>query len=98
MYMYVLYRVLLLVLFFLMIRRTPRSTRTDTLLPHTTLVRSLSDRGYGLAVIDGKQRAASLCMCVLAHGEPVGDRDQAAHKCGPPKCVNPRHQIGRAHV
>src|SRR3546814_13766152 len=31
-------------LFFLMIRRPPRSTRTDTLFPYTTLFRS--DRGY----------------------------------------------------
>src|SRR3546814_15781801 len=29
------------VLFFLMIRRPPRSTRTDTLFPYTTLFRSL---------------------------------------------------------
>src|SRR3546814_4420139 len=29
-----------LIFFFLMIRRPPRSTRTDTLLPYTTLVRS----------------------------------------------------------
>src|SRR3546814_2366878 len=33
----------LYVLFFLMIRRPPRSTRTDTLFPYTTLFRS----GYG---------------------------------------------------
>src|SRR3546814_12434132 len=31
---------MLLVLFFLMIRRPPRSTRTDTLFPYTTLFRS----------------------------------------------------------
>src|SRR3546814_17828353 len=30
-----------MVIFFLMIRRPPRSTRTDTLLPYTTLFRSL---------------------------------------------------------
>src|SRR3546814_8994869 len=30
--------------FFLMIRRPPRSTRTDTLFPYTTLVRSLLGR------------------------------------------------------
>src|SRR3546814_6165864 len=30
--------------FFLMIRRPPRSTRTDTLFPYTTLFRSLRDR------------------------------------------------------
>src|SRR3546814_19619701 len=33
-----------LVLFFLMIRRPPRSTRTDTLCPYTTLFRSCPDR------------------------------------------------------
>src|SRR3546814_14653335 len=32
-----------LVIFFLMIRRPPRSTRTDTLFPYTTLFRSLLD-------------------------------------------------------
>src|SRR3546814_3252361 len=31
----------LIVIFFLMIRRPPRSTRTDTLFPYTTLFRSL---------------------------------------------------------
>src|SRR3546814_17212221 len=33
-------RLLLLFVFFLMIRRPPRSTRTDTLFPYTTLFRS----------------------------------------------------------
>src|SRR3546814_10527548 len=32
-----------LVVFFLMIRRPPRSTRTDTLFPYTTLFRSVSE-------------------------------------------------------
>src|SRR3546814_18255358 len=32
-----------LFIFFLMIRRPPRSTRTDTLFPYTTLFRSLGD-------------------------------------------------------
>src|SRR3546814_6014773 len=31
--------------FFLMIRRPPRSTRTDTLFPYTTLFRSVGDHG-----------------------------------------------------
>src|SRR3546814_21184646 len=34
------------VFFFLMIRRPPRSTRTDTLFPYTTLFRSLVARYY----------------------------------------------------
>src|SRR3546814_17260384 len=33
--------------FFLMIRRPPRSTRTDTLVPYTTLVRSLIRASQG---------------------------------------------------
>src|SRR3546814_7540659 len=33
--------------FFLMIRRPPRSTRTDTLFPYTTLFRSWVGRGLG---------------------------------------------------
>src|SRR3546814_12974058 len=33
-----------LVFFFLMIRRPPRSTRTDTLFPYTTLFRSVDGR------------------------------------------------------
>src|SRR3546814_9440217 len=38
--------------FFLMIRRPPRSTRTDTLFPYTTLFRSLGNEGSGGA-LDG---------------------------------------------
>src|SRR3546814_16313179 len=34
-------------LFFLMLRRPPRSTRTDTLFPDTTLCRSLFVFGFG---------------------------------------------------
>src|SRR3546814_16091934 len=36
--------------FFLMIRRPPRSTRTDTLLPYTTLFRSVKADAYGLGM------------------------------------------------
>src|SRR3546814_19598760 len=42
--------------FFLMIRRPPRSTRTDTLFPYTTLVRSVRDdeidRSSGISRLD----------------------------------------------
>src|SRR3546814_7234254 len=36
--------------FFLMIQRPPRSTRTDTLFPYTTLFRSLAPAPVGFAV------------------------------------------------
>src|SRR3546814_19245643 len=46
--------------FFVMIRRPPRSTRTDTLVPYTTLFRSLSRRARGTsaasAVVHGVHR------------------------------------------
>src|SRR3546814_9416790 len=38
------------VIFFLMIRRPPRSTRTDTLFPYTTLFRSTQYRGHSCRV------------------------------------------------
>src|SRR3546814_11377237 len=43
----------LLCVFFLMIRRPPRSTRTDTLFPYTTLFRSMSIDAAGGAGIAG---------------------------------------------
>jgi len=57
----------------------------------------LSSKGYGLAVIDGVQKPASRWMCILAHGEPSPPRDQAAHECGRPICVNPRHLRWATH-
>src|SRR3546814_11603381 len=36
------------IVFFLMIRRPPRSTRTDTLFPYTTLFRSRPDPLFGI--------------------------------------------------
>src|SRR3546814_17693399 len=39
---YVFHYLLCLLFFFLMIRRPPRSTRTDTLFPYTTLFRSIA--------------------------------------------------------
>lgn len=57
----------------------------------------LSDRGYGLAVIGGVQKPASRWMCILAHGEPPTLRHQAAHNCGNPICVNPRHLRWATH-
>src|SRR3546814_16353 len=57
--------------FFLMIRRPPRSTRTDTLFPYTTLFRSrISDRGQACEVDPGGTRlridaaAEEICIAV----------------------------------
>src|SRR3546814_14427890 len=47
--------------FFLMIRRPPRSTRTDTLFPYTTLFRSLvvAGNGSGDAVVGWEEDIAT---------------------------------------
>src|SRR3546814_11096826 len=61
--MYIVYLLLFMLLFiipvfifFLMIRRPPRSTRTDTLFPYTTLFRSVTSEIDLLG--DGRARAA----------------------------------------
>src|SRR3546814_19029384 len=51
-----------LLFFFLMIRRPPRSTRTDTLFPYTTLFRS-----YGAVLAAGRARG-------VAEGQPTERR------------------------
>src|SRR6056297_405553 len=47
---------LLFVFFFLMRRRPPRSTRTDTLFPYTTLFRSLPAKGVDVLLLSPDQR------------------------------------------
>src|SRR3546814_11018254 len=44
-----MFHIIFFLLFFLMVRRPPRSTRTDTLFPYTTLFRSigLQEPGFG---------------------------------------------------
>src|SRR3546814_5497041 len=54
--------------FFLMIRRPPRSTRTDTLLPYTTLFRSPCQEPWASTKL--RERSSLLCigftiMCTL---------------------------------
>src|SRR3546814_13344935 len=66
--------------FFLMIRRPPRSTRTDTLFPYTTLFRSPFDVGrrVGLRVAEPLRLAEGVGerRAVLGHPrqDEVGDR------------------------
>src|SRR3546814_2960549 len=42
-----------------MIRRPPRSTRTDTLFPYTTLFRSVDDRAAALRIHDAQRFLAA---------------------------------------
>src|SRR3546814_2479818 len=64
-----------LVFFFLIIRLPPRSTRTDTLFPYTTLFRSPDERG------DPGKAAAALFQKRHAGGAvPADDEHRAGHR------------------
>src|SRR3546814_15748558 len=58
--------------FFLMIRRPPRSTRTDTLFPYTTLFRSRA--AVDIAAGDGTPLPRAGAMTIFYHriGQPAG--------------------------
>src|SRR3546814_18910414 len=62
---------LFVVFFFLMIRRPPRSTRTDTLFPYTTLFRSLWDCASLL------REEVPVRLCLLDQAGEGGARHQA---------------------
>src|SRR3546814_9082356 len=64
---------------FLMRRRQPRSTRTDTLFPYTTLVRSTEVRRKSM--LDHKNRIAALMRLRDAGAEetPEGDGRSEEH-------------------
>src|SRR3546814_10069195 len=82
---------LLMCFFFLMIRRPPRSTRTDTLFPYTTLFRSRrpidSPGAPRSADLDGSDQAATHAfsgatvpypMPAERSAQPVGGRTEGA--------------------
>src|SRR3546814_3968682 len=78
--------------FFLMIRRPPRSTRTDTLFPYTTLFRSI------LAV-----HAIGHARCVGVPGHKVAHRFTFTHEVGaeharPDEIVRPQDLKRAAHL
>lgn len=50
-----------------------------------------SSGGYGFVVVDGVRGGAHRFMCALVHGPPPSENLYAAHACGVPSCVNPRH-------
>src|SRR3546814_14433029 len=64
-------------IFFLMIRRPPRSTRTDTLFPYTTLFRSDGGALGQREDVDALQPAVARVVEHLAHG---GAGDHPAHR------------------
>src|SRR3546814_17970932 len=74
-YVYTRCFLLLYIVFFLMIRRPPRSTRTDTLFPYTTLFRSLRAGGC-----DGERPSAKHDIFSIEKGD--GRVASAHHQIG----------------
>src|SRR3546814_12813522 len=68
----------LLFVFFLMRRRPPRSTRTDTLFPYTTLFRSHGQGGRGHQVDERKRDELQAQRNALAQLHHLSRR----HRCG----------------
>src|SRR3546814_7060368 len=68
--------------FFLMIRRPPISTRTDTLFPYTTLFRSSRPRAARLRRGGGRDGAARPAARRLRQGEREADRGGAEGAAG----------------
>src|SRR3546814_1117937 len=99
----------LLSFFFLMIRRPPRSTRTDTLFPYTTLFKAVP-RGYRSAAItprsidtlsdDGRSRGTcySLAQTLCCGRIDTAPLDSLGCRIGSTGSSGDEGQIGRAHV
>src|SRR3546814_11859620 len=74
-----------------MIRRPPRSTRTDTLFPYTTLFRSCFDQRHRFpCILDGGREAI-----VLTRGDTLEIGHRADKGVGEPRAVE-RHLLPRA--
>src|SRR3546814_17472653 len=91
------------IFFFLMIRRPPRSTRTDTLFPYTTLFRShLLAQPAPASLLALHQLAAPAVDRdkLLRRRQPILARRDNAGGDLPPQAGDAHHveQIGRAHV
>src|SRR3546814_12236730 len=88
--------------FFLMIRRPPRSTRTDTLFPYTTLFRSIAgvvDQEAGVEIVAavGDDVVTGEQPLRIRFGQPLAVLDDA-HMRVERRKRRRGTQIGRAHV
>src|SRR3546814_14060910 len=94
-----------LVIFFLMLRRPPRSTRTDTLFPYTTLFRSITFVYVTHSHSEAFAMADRVVIMSQGHVEQIGTPQEiyatpgnrfVAEFVGGKNIIE--GQIGRAHV
>src|SRR3546814_18655844 len=78
---------MLYVFFFLMIRRPPRSTRTDTLFPYTTLFRSRKAQARSGKLAELGQTDHGGNRMLLRLWEELSPNSALNHFC--PFCANP---------
>src|SRR3546814_5211522 len=86
-----------------MIRRPPRSTRTDTLFPYTTLFRSLDDgTALGLPrdhqITPGQHRRDERALRIAAAGECGAPERQELEKALAGLAADGRDHVGIAHI
>src|SRR3546814_7432232 len=79
-----------------MIRRPPRSTRTDTLFPYTTLFRSHDDKDEGRAAGYSPSTMPSLVRQHDAFASGVGAAFEAG--TGAPDAVQPTRHLDHVHL
>src|SRR3546814_6218248 len=77
-----------------MIRRPPRSTRTDTLFPYTTLFRSM--RGHSRRKTDDVRRSNARISSVRMSGRELGDAGQRQDH--PSQCDRTVHRRSEEHT
>src|SRR3546814_14812500 len=84
--------------FFLMIRRPPRSTRTDTLFPYTTLFRSMASTRRRPVWLAHEYCFANFCRSIATDlAPPLDAHPDSAHCIAPALCRN-RFRPGLAGV
>src|SRR3546814_9944378 len=79
--------------FFLMIRRPPRSTRTDTLFPYTTLFRSATDLIVYSSIEGIRLPSLSDVEQLIAAQHLIGPRDERQHQIIFSRAERQRHAL-----
>src|SRR3546814_10959240 len=90
--------VLISVFFFLMIRRPPRSTRTDTLFPYTTLFRSATTRRAYHSAFAFAFAFAFGPLCVAPRrADKVGRSGRVSERCAAPRVDRKSTRLNSSH-